>query len=223
MTLQDFTKPYSALEAWAYDRFIAGGPVRLFRKLSSGTVLRDLPREASVLDVGCGGGHIALALAESRPDISMTGLDLNEGQVARATRRAEQRGLDVTFVQGDALDMPFADRSFDAVYSVASIKHWPDQAQGLSECRRVLRPGGILSVIDADRGCRLEDACGFVDAVGVPAVLKPIALAVFRTWVAGRGIEIDETREVLSSIDASEWTVERVQGAPALEITNRAR
>jgi len=219
MTLNDFTKPYSTLEAWAYDRFIAAGPVRFFQELFSKTVMQDVPHGAAVLDVGCGGGQIALALAETRPDLSITGLDLNAHQVARAKRRAQRRGIDVSFVQGDALELPFADRSFDAVYSIASIKHWPGQSRGLRECLRVLRPNGLLFVVEADRGCTLEDAGRFIDAVGVPQVFKPIALAAFRTWVAGRGIEIDETRKLLTSIDPPDWTVVRLEGAPALAIT----
>lgn len=219
MTLYDFTKPYSNLEAWAYDRFVAAGPVRFFREVFSKTGMHDVPKGAAVLDVGCGGGQIALALAETRPDLSITGLDLNADQTARAKRRAERRGLDVSFVQGDALRMPFADRSFDAVFSIASIKHWPDQSRGLRECLRVLRPNGLLFVVEADRGCTLEDAGRFIDAVGVPWLFRPIALAAFRTWVAGRGIEIDETRKLLAAIDAPDWTIERLEGAPALVIT----
>ncbi len=219
MTLYNFTKPYSNLEAWAYDRFVAAGPVRFFKEVFSKTGMNDVPQGAAVLDVGCGGGQIALALAETRPDLSITGLDLNADQVARAKRRSKQRGIEVSFVQGDALGMPFADRSFDAVYSIASIKLWPDQSRGLRECLRVLQPNGLLFVVEADRGCTLEDAGRFVEAVGVPRLFKPIALAAFRTWVAGRGIEIDENRKLLASIDAPNWTVERLQGAPALVIT----
>jgi SAM-dependent methyltransferase len=138
--------------------------------------------------------------------------------VARATRRARELGLSerVRFVQGSALELPLADDSFDVVTSVASIKHWPDQGRGLSECLRVLRPGGWVLVFEADRGCKFEDAERLVRGWRMPRAFYPFGLALFRTWVAGQALDLDDARRLIAELPLSDVRVERVRGAPGL-------
>ena len=175
---------------------------------------RNRPQPPKVL--GCGGGHLALDIAARRAGAQVTGLDLSAEQVARAAARAKARGLAVQFVQGSALDLPFDSGSFDVVTSVASIKHWPDQARGLRECVRVLRAGGRLVVFEADRGCRLGDAQDFVRRWALPRPLRLPALAAFRTWVAGQAIDLDDARELVGGLSLEATEVRRVPGTPAL-------
>jgi len=100
-----------------------------------------------ILDVGCGIGGSTLYLA-SKYYAKATGITLSPRQAARATSRAETAGLDshVGFVVANALAMPFADNSFDLVWSLESAEHIPDKQQFLAECIRVLRPNGRLIV-----------------------------------------------------------------------------
>ena len=213
--LRDFTAPYSAAEAWLYDAIVSPASTALVEAFASAHIAA-LPAGARVLDVGCGGGQNAIAIAERQQSLEVTGLDLNDGQVARARRRADKRGVDVTFINGSALDLPFDDGEFDLVLSIASIKHWPDQAKGLSECTRVLKPGGQLFVAEADRGCLLDDARDFVGRTRVPKPLRGVALAGFRTWVAGQGLDLDDARALLSALPLASWTAERVANTPAV-------
>lgn len=212
--LADMTAPYSALEAWAYDRFIAPAVAQMRERVEA-TFMALLPTAGSVLDVGCGGGHAAVALAEKRRDLQVTGLDLNPGQVGRARKRAARAGVDARFVQGSALELPFDDATFDGVYSVASIKHWPDPALGVREMARALRPGGRLVVVEADRGCTHEDAAAFVAAWPIPSPLRPLALPFFRTWVAGRSLDLAEAREAAEGAALASVEVSRLEGLPA--------
>jgi ubiquinone/menaquinone biosynthesis C-methylase UbiE len=174
------------------------------------------------LDVGCGGGHLALEIARRRPRARVTGVDLSPEQVARAKKRARTAGVDdrVRFVQGSALDLPFG-CEFDVVTSVASIKHWPDQAQGLSECVRVLRSGGQLFVFEADRGCYLDDAAAFVRQWRLPRMMHVVALGMFRTWVAGQALDLDDARALLAPLALESAEVRRIAGTPALAMTAR--
>ena len=223
--LGDATTPYGAGEAWFFDTVIAPAIGTLRAKLLD-TYVAELPRGARVLEVGAGGGQLALEVARTRPDLDWTGLDLSPAQVARATRRAAQAGVagGVRFVEGSALDLPFADRDFDAVVSIGSIKHWPDPARGLAECVRVLRPGAPLFVVEVDRGCRWDDARAFVDDWRMPRVLRPFGLVLFRTWVAGQAIDLDDARALLAGAGArlAEAHVERIAGAPGLLMRGRA-
>lgn len=66
------------------------------------------------------------------------------------TRRAQSRGLDA--VLGDAVHLPVADATVDAVLIVDALHHLPDHAAVVAECRRVLRPGGVLVVREFDPG-----------------------------------------------------------------------
>lgn len=102
---------------------------------------------ATILDVGCGIGGSTLYLA-AKYGASATGITLSPVQAQRAQARAEVHGFGerVEFQVADALAMPFADASFDLVWSLESGEHMPDKTQFLQECCRVLKPGGRLMV-----------------------------------------------------------------------------
>jgi len=218
---RDFKLPYTAVESWTYDYFIAPGVAALAESVAAQYADR-VPHGGRVLDVGCGGGHNALSLAERRPDLQVTGLDLSDEQIARAVKRAAGNPR-VEFVQGSALDLPFDDGEFDAVISVGSLKHWPDPHQGLSECVRVLRPGGALFVAEADRGCRLEETEAFVAMWRLPALLRPLGVALYRTYVAGRSYDLDEVRALAEGLALRDLQVKRIEGAPALVVEGTAQ
>jgi sterol 24-C-methyltransferase len=98
-----------------------------------------------VLDVGSGVGGPALNIAE-HSGAHVTGVNITPHQVEIARRRAAERGLAdrARFEVADAMSMPFADGSFDAVYIFDAGCHMPDKARFYAECARVLRPGGVF-------------------------------------------------------------------------------
>lgn len=211
------TVPYRAIDAWAYDAVIAPAVIELVRPMLD-VLLADLPEGGSILDVGCGGGQLAVAIAARRPDVQVTGIDLSAAQVARARKRGAALGGRVRFVEGSALSLPFDDASFDAVASVASIKHWPDPARGLAELVRVARVGGSLAVAEVDRGCRWDDAAGFVRGWRLPRPAKPLALVAFRALVAGQAIDLEDARALMTGLGdrVRDVDVSRVAGGPGL-------
>jgi SAM-dependent methyltransferase len=215
----DITAPYTAIEAWTYDAFIAPAVAELLAR-NLGEMLDRIPRGGRVLDVGCGGGQALALLAAERPDLRLHGVDLSWGQVGRARARLGDRAR---IVVASALALPYRDACFDFVFSHASIKHWPDPAAGLSECVRVLRPGAHLVVTEADRGCRLEDAVAFVRRWRLPRVVLPLTLALFRTWVAGRAFDRDELEAFAAELPLDERGVRRVEGTPGILLEGRKR
>jgi tocopherol O-methyltransferase len=98
-----------------------------------------------IIDVGCGIGGSSLYLAQ-KFNAHATGITLSPVQASRATERAEEAGLAaaVQFQVADALDMPFANDTFDFVWSMESGEHMPDKEKFLAECYRVLKPGGTF-------------------------------------------------------------------------------
>lgn len=218
--IRDFTQPYSAVESWFYDRFLA--PAVCDFALSTLDELLTLAGQGQhLLDVGCGGGQLIAELARRRDDLRLTGLDLSKEQIARAKRRCAEFGGRISLHQGSALDMPFADESFDGVFSVASIKHWPDPHRGLHEILRVLKPSGRFFVVEVDRGCKLDDARRFVARWRLPKALRVVALPFFRTYVAGQGLEADEARALLQATGAVEAELRRWPNLPILVLTGR--
>jgi len=96
----------------------------------------------STLDVGCGTGAFAEVLG-ARGDGPITGVDVAESYVAYAAERMPQPRF--RFQVADALDLPFADDSFDQVASLLVLHFIPDPARALKEMRRVARPGATVA------------------------------------------------------------------------------
>jgi tocopherol O-methyltransferase len=99
----------------------------------------------NIIDVGCGIGGSTLYLAQKFGS-QATGITLSPVQASRGEERAIAAGLaeQVSFAVANALEMPFEDDSFDLVWSLESGEHMPDKAKFLSECYRVLQPGGKI-------------------------------------------------------------------------------
>src|SRR5712691_5274814 len=106
-----------------------------------------------VLDVGCGIGGPSRFLAKQF-GCRVAGLDLTAEFVEVATMLARRTGLDdkVSYRQGDALDLPFADASFDLVWSQNAAMNIADRDRLYAEMRRVLKPAGRLAIQDVAAG-----------------------------------------------------------------------
>lgn len=105
-----------------------------------------------VLDVGCGTGHLAFALAARCPAAEIRAIDLSPAYIEYARRHDPQRRID--FEVGDACALPCADRSFDRVLSLLVLHFVPCAGEAIAEMCRVARPGGVVgaTVWDARGG-----------------------------------------------------------------------
>ncbi len=169
------TTPFGTVYSTWYDHYMAPGVFKVLETDLHGRIMEWVGPGSRVLDVGCGGGQHAVHIAGRRPDVRVVGVDLSAELVRRNRRLAAKAGVAdrVEFVVGDALDLPFPDEDFDHVYCAGSIKHWPDQRRGLAECLRVLRSGGRLLVMEADRSCRFADVRSWARDTRTPRALLP--------------------------------------------------
>jgi demethylmenaquinone methyltransferase / 2-methoxy-6-polyprenyl-1,4-benzoquinol methylase len=132
------------------NRVLSGGIDIYWRFCLVGAV-RDF-RPKDVLDLATGSGDVAFALGRGlSADVRVLGMDFCAPMIEEAeAKKIAQPALypNVEFMQGDALAMPLADASFDAVTIAFGIRNMADRARCLSEMRRVLRPRGRLFVLE---------------------------------------------------------------------------
>ena len=110
-------------------------------------VLKRIPDDftpTGILDIGCGTGRLLRRMQARWPSAALVGVDLGEGMVAQA--REQISGA--TIYLAPAEHLPLENDSVDLVTSTVSFHHWSDQAQGVREAARVLRPGGLFVLAD---------------------------------------------------------------------------
>lgn len=105
---------------------------------------------SQVLDIGCGSGGITLFLAREYQPASIIGYDVEQPVVDLATKRAAEQGLSdrASFLRGAPGPLPFADQSFDIVFSKDALIHVADKEALFEDIFRVLRPGGRFAASD---------------------------------------------------------------------------
>jgi ubiquinone/menaquinone biosynthesis C-methylase UbiE len=128
----------------------------LTRLLGGEKILRSVLDQAAlqpnhvVLDIGCGTGTLAVLIKRLHPTVEVTGLDPDPKALARAAAKASKARVAVRFDRGFADALPYADATFDRVFSSMMFHHIPrdDRAKVLAEVRRVLKPDGSLEFLD---------------------------------------------------------------------------
>lgn len=109
----------------------------------------DIREGQKILDVGCGFGGTVASLNEHFSHLQIIGLNIDPRQIERAkTKILPKTTNKIKFIVGNACDLPFADGTIDRVLAVECIFHFPDRVKFFKEVKRVLKPGGLLSISD---------------------------------------------------------------------------
>lgn len=103
-----------------------------------------------ILDVATGTGDFAIQLNNSLHPQHITGIDLSQGMLDEGQRKVKEKGMEdvISFQQGDCMALPMQDETFDAVTVAFGVRNFEHLQQGYHEMARVLRPGGMLCVLE---------------------------------------------------------------------------
>ena len=138
--------------AWHYDLVndvMSFGMHRPWKKLSVRLAAEGIGKGGRWLDLCCGTGDMAfLAEQIARPAAKVVGLDFTLPMLAVARGRSTRDGRSSSFVNGDALRLPFPDAAFDVITVGYGLRNIADPAAALREMRRVLAPGGRCVILD---------------------------------------------------------------------------
>lgn len=127
------------------NRIISGGQDLKWRRFA--VEMADLPANGALLDLATGTGDIAFEALKQYPQATVVGADFAL-EMMRVGRQQGRKGALVGWTGADALQLPYADNSFDAVVSGYLMRNVADIPRALAEQRRVLKPGGRIVILD---------------------------------------------------------------------------
>lgn len=162
---------------------------------------------ATILDIGCGGGRTVQKLAELAPNGKVVGLDYSAASVAvsRNTNADTIAAGRVRIEEGSVAGLPFPDGTFDVVTAVETHYYWPDLPANVREILRVLKPGGMFALIaETYRGGPLLFLYGMV---------MPLLGAAF--------LSDTEHRDLLAQAGFTEVAIKHVSGKNWICATGR--
>ncbi len=148
MTTKHNEKDVERFEQWASTYENSWLQRALFERVYQATLTLAagiVHQPVSVLDVGCGTGKLLRRANTYWPEAQLIGVDPASSMIEMAKRLTPN----ATFFTGMAEALPLQDASVDLALSTSSFHHWQDQAAGIREIARVLRPGGYFILVDA--------------------------------------------------------------------------
>jgi ubiquinone/menaquinone biosynthesis C-methylase UbiE len=141
---------------WGYweNPALADGSTADFAKAAENLVIKmsdlaETKNSLKILDCGCGFGGNISSLNQRFSHLQLIGLNIDPRQLERARSQVKPTNNNqIEFIQGDACELPFPDASFDLVFAVECIFHFPSRQKFFQETKRVLKPGGRLVLSD---------------------------------------------------------------------------
>ena len=111
------------------------------------------PPGAKVLEAGCGIGAQTVILAKNNPEAKITSVDISFESLEKARENLEKKGIqNVRFLQGDIFSLPFEEDSFDHIFICFVLEHLQNPENALKCLKKVLKPGGTVTIIEGDHG-----------------------------------------------------------------------
>lgn len=161
---------------------------------------------ACVLDLGCGGGHVAFNVAPHIKEV--VAYDLSPEMLAAVATEAERRGLaNVVTRQGTAERLPFSDEAFDVVFTRFSAHHWRDVPAALKEARRVIKNDGRAAFIDAVSPSApvLDTYLQGIEMMRDPSHVRDYSVEEWKAMLRGAGFRLGAVTMRRLPLDFASW------------------
>ena len=160
----------------------------------------------SVLDVACGPGILSAAIAKSAREV--VAFDLTPEMLKKAAQRCKEAGLaNVSFREGNAAELPFADAAFDAVVTRLSVHHFDQPGRVMAEIFRVLRPGGrfvVADVISSEQPAESE-LQNAIEILRDPSHVRMLPGSELSSLVRSAGLAIESQATWDKAREFGEW------------------
>lgn len=192
----------AAAERYAASDYHASGA-----DLAAMLAAAELRGDERVLDLGCGAGHTALAFAPRVAEV--VGLDLTEAMLEQARALARERGVsNLRLELGDAMDLAFADATFDRITCRVCAHHFARPAAALREAARVLRPGGTLLLVDsvAPEDAAADTFLNTIELLRDPSHVRNHRVSEWRVMLEEAGFEAECLETWRLPLDFADWT-----------------
>ena len=154
----------------------------------------------TILDIGAGYGYLLIEIARRCSDVRLIGVDIELALISDGTKSIREKNLAdrVTFLGAQAEFLPFADDSFNMVVSTMSMHLWHDRQSGISEIRRVLKPGGRVFIL-VDRHYLLHGLDHITDYFTKRSITALEALCLSRGFRECKVAELDEILKIVAT------------------------
>lgn len=172
--------------------------------------------QATLLDLGCGAGHMSFIAAQHVK--SVTAYDLSDEMLAVVANTAQGRHYqNITTVQGYAEHLPFENNSFDIIASRYSAHHWHDVGQSLREMQRVIKPNGKIIIMDVvSPGHPVLDVwLQTVEALRDTSHVRDYTPGEWLTFLTESGFTVDKLQKHRLTLSFETW-VKRMRTPPVL-------
>ena len=174
------TKTFASL----YERIVGEATSIVFWRELKERFLDFIPEGGRILEIGSGPGFQAIKICQYRRDLEIIASDFSSEMISLGKKNYQELILQdqhisrvqshLSFVQADAMDLShFDSETFDGIYSVGAIKHFPAPIRGLNECIRILKPGGRMFFSEFFAEASVTDIMNLVKHVRIPGLLKP--------------------------------------------------
>jgi tocopherol O-methyltransferase len=165
-----------------------------------------IPRGATILDVGCGYGGSSIYLAQ-KYGTQATGITISPVQVEMATQAAAKVGANAKFLCMDAEAMTFTE-PFDLVWSVESISHYPSYAKFFESAAKLVKPGGAMAVIDWFKkdGLTAREHKKHLEPIEKGMMIELHTMDEYERLMRENGLNVEAT-EVLNKQCAKSWDI----------------
>ncbi|MGB8232956.1 MAG: class I SAM-dependent methyltransferase [Methanobacterium sp.] len=169
-------------------------------------IAENVEERSNVLEIAPGPGYLSIELAKLG-DYNVTGLDISKTFVEIARNNADQAGVNVKFIHGDASNIPFDNERFDFIVCTAAFKNFTKPITALNEMYRVLKPNGKALIVDLRRDASRDAINDHVEGMGLNWINTLFTKLSFKFMLLRNAYTINEIKELVSHTSFSKCEV----------------